>query len=416
MPNTILTPSMITQTAIKLFANTNYFIKNINRDYDPRFAVEGARIGAQLRVRKPNQYTVTDGPGISVQDTSEQQVVLTVATQRHIDVAFTSAERALSLDNYQERVLFPRITYLTGNVAMTIMNGSEGGARNISANVDGANNILPLTATPITNGRALMMDNSPPQTGAYNLALDPHTNSRVATALLGLLNPVTEISAQFRTGQMKNGLGFTMAEDQTVIKHTSGTLTTATVNGANQTGTNVTVNALAGTLNQGDIISFAGVNGVNRITYASTGFLAQFVVTANVAAGATTIPIYPAIIPPASAAPYASLPYTSQQYQTTTASPANNATITPFANASVTYRKNIGWARDAISMVTADLWMPPDGKGVIEAARRAMDGVSMRSLVCYEPATDQPIDRLDVLFGFFFPMPEWVVVIADSAN
>jgi hypothetical protein len=414
MANTILTPSMITRYAIKLFVNTNLFIQNINRDYDDRFAVEGARIGAQLRVRKPNQYTVTDGPGLSVQDTSEQQVVLTVATQRHIDVAFTSVERTLSVEDYQERILFPRISYLTANVANTIMKGSEGGARNISANVDGANNILPITAPPITNARALLVDNSIPPGGASKLALDPHSNSRAATALLGLLNPVAEISRQFRTGQMKNGLSFDMFEDQTVIKHTAGTLVTGTVNGANQTGTSLTVNALGGTLNQGDIVSVAGVNAVNRLTYDTTGTLSQFVVTANVAAGATAIPIYPAIIPPASAVPYAGLPYTAQQYQTVTASPANNAVITPFTNAGVTYRKNIAFVREAISMVTADLWMPPAGKGVIEAARHSMDGVSMRSLVCYEPGTDQPIDRLDTLFGFFYPMPEWLCIVADA--
>jgi hypothetical protein len=40
--------------------------------------------------------------------------------------------------------------------------------------------------------------------------------------------------------------------------------------------------------------------------------------------------------------------------------------------------------------------------------------VSMRSLVCYEPGTDQPVDRLDVLFGYFYQRPEWGCVVADS--
>lgn len=419
MANSLLTISMITRYAIKLFTNTNFFIQNISRQYDSSFGVEGAKIGAQLRIRLPNDYTVTDGPGISLQDTSEQQVVLTVATQRHVDVAFTSAERTLSMDDYQERVLLPRVNVLAGNVAMTIMNSSEGGVRNISANVDAGNNILPVTAAPFTNARALLEDNSAPyfgnvNGGSRNIVLDPHSDARVALALQGLLNPATTISAQFASGMMKNGLGFNWFEDQTVIKHTSGTLTTGTVNGANQTGTNLTVNALGGTLNQGDIISVAGVNGVNRVTKASLGLAAQFVVTGNVAAGATTIPIYPAIIPPANAAPYAGLPYTPQQYQTVTASPANNATITPFTNASVTYRKNIAYAKDAVTMVVAPLWMPEGGRGVIEAARHTMDMVSMRSLVCYEPATDQPIDRLDVLFGSYWPRPEWACVVADA--
>jgi len=145
----------------------------------------------------------------------------------------------------------------------------------------------------------------------------------------------------------------------------------------------------------------------------TTGVLAQFVVTANAAAGATSISIYPAIIPPASATPYAGLPFTPQQYQTVTASPANAATITPFANASVTYRKNIAYAPDAITMVVAPLWIPQNGKGVIEASRQTMDNLSMRSLVVYEPTTDQPVDRLDILFGSANPRPEWVVNVLD---
>jgi hypothetical protein len=39
------------------------------------------------------------------------------------------------------------------------------------------------------------------------------------------------------------------------------------------------------------------VNAVNRVTKQTTGTLRQFVVTADVATGATSIPIYPAIVP-----------------------------------------------------------------------------------------------------------------------
>ena len=133
----------------------------------------------------------------------------------------------------------------------------------------------------------------------------------------------------------------------------------------------------------------------------------------SVGAGALTLNIYPAIIPPLSAVPYAGLPYTPQQYMTVTASPANNATITPFANASVTYRQNMAYSPDAITMVVAPLWIPPNEKGVIAAARHNYDQLSMRSLVVYEPTTDQPVDRLDILFGSGVPRPEWIVNVAD---
>lgn len=415
--NNLLTPSMITRYSIPLFLNTNAFMMSVNRDYDDRFGVEGAKIGAQLRVRLPNDYGVTDGPGLSLQDTIEQQTVLTVATQRHIDIAFTTAERTLSIEDYAERFVMPRVAKLSGNVAQTLMFSSQGAVCNASANVDANNNILAINQTPVLNAGALLDDNSAPDLGtqdARKLANDPHTDAKLVTSLAGQFNPATRISAQYMTGTMKNALGFDMFRDQTVIKHTTGSATTATVNGANQTGTSVTITALVGTINQGDVITIAGVNGVNRQTGASTGLPRQFTVTANVAAGATSIPVYPALIPPISQAPYAGLPYTMQAYMTVTGSPANNAVVTPFANASVTYRQSIAFQREAVSLVIAPLWMPTGGKGVIEAARHEFDRCSLRSLVCYEPGTDQPVDRLDVLFGYFWPRPEWASVVADT--
>jgi hypothetical protein len=55
------------------------------------------------------------------------------------------------------------------------------------------------------------------------------------------------------------------------------------------------------------------------VTKATTGQLRQFVVTANVASGATSIPIYPAII--------ASSGGSAVQYQTVVNAPANAAAI-----------------------------------------------------------------------------------------
>jgi hypothetical protein len=407
---------MITKYSIKLFINSNFFMQSINRQYDERFGQEGAKIGAQLRIRLPNDYTVTDGPGISLQDTIEQQDLLTVSYQRHVDVAFTTAERTLDIDDYAERILMPRVNVLAGNVAQTIMYGSEGGVCNIAANVDSSNNILAVNSTPYLNAGALLDDNSAPYLGTKGerkVVNDPHTDARATAALQGLFNPATSISQQFMSGTMKNALGFSWMRDQTVIKHTSGTQASGTLNGANQSGVTLTVTGLTGTLAQGDIITIAGVNAVNRVTKATTGQLRQFVVTAAAAVNATTISIYPALIPPLSTTPYMQLGYTPQQYQTVSAYPASNAAWNQFTNASATYRKSIAYAPDAVTMVVAPLWMPPGGKGVVEAARHEMDDVSMRSLVCYEPGTDQPVDRLDVLFGYLYIRPEWASVVAD---
>src|SRR5271166_5896803 len=159
MANNILTPSMITRYSIRMFLNTNYFIQNISRQFEDQFGIEGARIGAQLRIRYANQFTVTDGPGISIQDTAEQQFLLTMSTQRHVDVAFTSAETTLDVDDYMERIVLPRVNALANNVAMQVMVNTATAVRNIVANVDANNNILPITDAPIALARAILEEN-----------------------------------------------------------------------------------------------------------------------------------------------------------------------------------------------------------------------------------------------------------------
>lgn len=406
MANTLLTINMITREAVRLWKNSNAFLQNVDMQYDDSFAVTGAKIGSTLRIRLPNDFTVTTGPALSVQDTSEQSTTLVLATQKHVDVSYSTADRTLSLDDYSRRVLAPMVNNLAGAVAVDIMSGSEGGICNFAANQDVNSNILsPIQSTYLRSGAIL--DNNSAPIANRKIVNSPDTEATVVSSLSGLLNPNTEISRQYVTGRMYDALGFIWMKDQTVISHTTGTLAqgSATVNGANQTGLNLTVNALAGTLNQGDIITIAGVFQVNRITKQSTGRLRQFAVTANVAANATSIPIYPALVPGVGGQ--------AVQYQTVTVSPANGAAVNPSNGlaAGTKYTKNFSFAPEAVTLATADLEIP---KGIHEGARDEFDGVSMRMITDYFIGTDQLITRLDVLYGYLWIRPEWATIVADQ--
>lgn len=406
--NTLLTIDMITAEAVMLFKNSNAFMQNIDTQYDDSFGVVGAKIGSSLRVRLPLDYTVTNGPALSAQDSVEQSITLPLATQRHVDLTFTSAEQTLKVDDYADRFLMPAMNNLAGNIASTIMAGSEGGICNIVANFDAGGAIINPSLQQVLDSRAVLADNSAPALDR-KFVLDPHTMARLTGSLTGLLNPATDISKQYRDGSVYNAAGYTWLEDQTAIKHTTGTFSAGTVNGAGQTGTTLTTNAITGTLKKGDIITVAGVNGVNRVTKQTQGAVRQFVVTADVATGATSIPIYPALVP-------GSVDYDpvtgdgAVQYQTVDVSPANSAVISLFTPASSVYRKNITFAPQAVTMVTADLEKPP----MTECARKVYDGVSMRTLRSYVPGTDQTVTRCDVLFGYLYVRPEWGVIVADA--
>jgi len=396
--NSFLTINQITNEALRLFVQTNAFLRTVSKQYDDQFARSGAKIGNTLRIRLPNDYTVSTGKAVTPQGTSEQNTSLTVATQKNVAVAFGTAEKTMSLDDYSSRILAPAVNRLAAAVAADLMTVADSSC-NLVANFDGTGAVQTPVADTWLQAGALLDLNLAPRMDRMVIQ-DVRTQARTVSSLAGLFNPQVKISDQYESGLMaKDTLGFDWLYDQTSILHTNGTFTAGTVNGASQTGTTLTTNAITGTLNKGDIITIAGVNAINRLTGGDQGELRQFVVTANVSSGATSIPIYPAITP----APAA--------FNTVTASPANSAAITLIGAAGATFRKNLTFYPEAFTLATADLEMPT--AGVIEAARAEYDGVSMRMISAYDVTNDDIITRLDILYGFSAIRPEWSAVVAD---
>ena len=378
--------------------------------YDDSFAKTGAKIGTALRIRLPNDFTVTTGPAASVQDTAEQSTTLVLATQKHVDVSYSSVDRTMSLDDFSKRILAPMVNNLAGAVAADVMSGVDGGIANFTANTDATGNVLNPTAQTWLNAGAILDLNSAPVRNR-KIILDPVTQARTVASLAGLFNPSARIGEQYDSGAMARALGFEWFMDQTVLKHTTASYTgtgspatvCTTVSGGSQTGLSITTAAIAGGLNVGDIVTFATSNAVNRITKQTTGQLRQFVVTANVAANGTSIPIYPALIPASSGV--------QVQYQTVDVSPTSGGNVNVVTLSGAIYRKNFAYVPEAVTLATADLELP---RGVHEAAREQFDGVAMRMVSAYNIATDQFITRLDTLYGYLYVRPEWAVAVGDA--
>lgn len=404
MSNSLLTLGGITREAVRLWKNSNAFVQSIDHQYDDSYARQGAKIGSQLRIRLPNDFTVRTGAPIALNTVNELQTTLTMGTQKGVDIPFTSTDRTLSLDDYSERILMPMINNLAGAVASDIMSGASA-ISNITANTT-----TPVADDFLTAG-AILDEMSAPR-GGRKAVLSPRTQARTVSGLAGLFNPTGRISKQFDTGEMMGpALGIEdWMSDQTVSNHTNGTAAGITVSGASQTGTSILMKATTGgTMAIGDKFTIAGVYAVNRITKQATGSLQQFTVTALATLNSSTavaVSIYPAITPPSGVDPV--------QYQTVTASPADGATVTVAGGSfSGGFRQNFVMRPEAVTMVSADLWMPESGKGVIEAARESFDGISMRMITAYDPNTDQTFTRLDVLYGYLWVRPEWAVVVPD---
>lgn len=394
MANSLLTIDMITRKSLEILENNLVVTRNINKQYDDSFAVQGAKIGSTLRIRLPDRALVTDGAALQVQDDNEQFTTLTVASQKHIGVNFTSAELTLSLDDFADRVLKPRISQLASSIDLDVCSAYRGIANSV-----GTPGTTPATSLVMLQANQKMNEFAAPMAPRY-LTVNPAANANLVEGMKGFFNPTGTISKQFKTGMMGEGvLGFDEVNmSQSIRLHTTGSRTNGTTSAA-VTVQGATTIALTGlgasaTITQGDVFTVANVFAVNPQTRESTGSLQQFVVTAAVTAsggGAATVSVYPPIYTAAVA------------LATVDAFPANSAVVTFLGAASTSFPQNLSYHKDAITMATADLLLP---QGVDMASRQVHNGISMRIVRQYDINNDRMPCRIDVLYGFKTIRPE----------
>lgn len=382
MANTILTPTEITREAQRILHQKLNFIGNCNRQYDDRFANDGAKIGDTLQVRMPAEYTVRSGATLSAQDHTESKVDLTVATQKGVDVNFTSAELTLDLQDFSARILEPAMSVLAANVEADALSMYK----DVYNIVD--NDTNSVTFRNLMQGKQKLTDALAPGSQRCGLWSSAHTVDLV-DGMKGLFNAQSEISKQFKEGMMGRVAGMDHYENTLVADHTTGTAAKTTgylVNGASQTGATLTVDTGTTTFLKGDIITIAGVNRVHPETKADTGVLQQFVVTADSGASATSLSISPSIT-------------TSTGAQNVSGSPADNAAITKVgAGASETLNSSMLFHKDAFAFATADL-IDVSQYGAW-GAREVFDGISLRIARQYDINNDQLPCRIDILYGY----------------
>lgn len=401
MAQTLLTPTAVTREALRILHQKLNFVGNINRAYDDRYAIEGAKIGDSLKIRLPNQYTVRTGATLDTQDIAETSVTLQVATQKGVDLNFTSKELTMDLDDFSSRILDPAMSVLAANIEADAMSMYKDVHQEVS-DIGAA-----IVLLDVLNMSKVLTDSLSP-TSNRHLNLNTQDNVDLVSALSGLFNDPRKISENFREGRVADQfVGFADVWENTMWPiHTTGTDDGTGDYLVNDTGTiaegstSITVDTGTGTWAKGDIFYFDSVNSVHAETKTSTGILAPFVVTAAAAATATTINFSPAI-------------YSSGAKQNVSAMPANNAKLNKLESdrstaigTSADYRISMGFHQDAFTFATADLLMP---NGVDFAAREVMDGISMRIVRQYDINNDKFPARLDVLYGFKTIRPELAV-------
>lgn len=406
MANSLEVITQITNESMRLAHEKATFISTINRQYDDSYAKAGAKIGASLRVRKPNQYEVTTASrAMNAQDQAEGYETITVASQYHVDMHFTSDELTLSIDKLSERYITPAMSVLMSKVDADVIQGVSRDVYNVAGSAGtalGASGSL----TAFTGARAKLNGGLAPSENR-SLQLDSVQMGGVVEGVKTLFHPQNQVQKAFVEGYYGRALGANWYENERILTHTVGsdvTVNTSASATVTDGGTNITMNGADGNINEGDVFTVAGVFACHPETKQSLGYLQQFVATAA-STGAVTVspPTY----------------LTGAKQNVCSASGAqlattdfNSKTMTFVGTASTSYRQALMYHKDAFAFVTADLPIMDDAH---KCQRLTQDGISLRVWQASDIVNDRLLMRIDLLFGYATLRPAWASRLIGSA-
>ena len=390
MANNLLTIDDITREALVILHQKLNFVGNITRDYDDSFAKEGAKIGNTLRIRLPMQYATGTGATMATgtgADSVQNQVTLTVNSQRHVPMRFTSNEMTMKIDDFAQRHLEPAMAKLAAMIesdALSMVN-------QVPSAISGGTKV---EFTDVMDARAVLQKALAPSDNRYAL-LDPQANVDLVNDNKSLFQASGEISKQYRDGAMGRFAGFDFFENTMLPERTNsasgGTSAYLTNQVAAQAGSATALNSMnlivdTGTkaISAGDVFTIEGVYDVHPETKATLSTLKQFTVITG-GTGAGTIVISPAII-------------ASGPYKNASNGAANDKKLTFLGAASTGYKQSLLFQKGFAVFGSADLVLPKGG--VMAASRQVFDGISMRMVQDYDIVKDRIYTRCDVLYGY----------------
>jgi len=381
--------------------------------------INGVILGQQLSIRLPFQYVGRTGATMNAQASVQRYATLNVNNQGGVDINFTSVERAMLLNNFEEQVLQPAMAK-----SASIMETTVAGVTNSVPKYVGAYNTT-ATFANVLAGERFLTETLTPEDDRRTLTATPQASYYFVLDNKAQFNPQSEISDQWLEGVIADKVaGFVAFRNTKMPTHTIGGSTataTPTVSGAGQgnsgsgntfvsTTTLVTSGWASGatTLNAGDVLSISGVNDVDPESKLSLGRLKQFVVQTTVSdtTGNISVVIAPAII-------------TGGAYQNVDSIPAAAAAIYLYGQSAGGYgtctglltKQSLMWYRD--SVVFANPPMLDLSPLVKMTAAESFEGYNIRFAQQWDPNNDLLPARLDFIYGFVLAYPELAVRLVE---
>lgn len=398
MANNFIDTNWVSMEILRLLLNKLVAAEYFNRSWEKDFKKEFAP-GSQITVKFPQRFTVTDGMGYAPQGIN--RVSTSISLDQWLQCAFEwdDYEAAVKLERSEEELRENYLEPAAAAMSQEIDSRAAKFAYQNTSNVVGALGVDPTSVSTYYGARQRLMEKACPP-GKRCALISSSMMATLGTNITSIFHPSDEIDKMWKEGAIGKLAAFNFFESNSLYSHTAGTWAGAvTVNGANQSGTSILINATAAdTFKVGDKFNIAVVNQVNPMTRRIPGkaTLQQYTVTQDLTAigagnAADVLNFLPPIYGPGS------------QYQNVDALPGNVAALTLWPGTTSPNGKvgtvGLALSRFAFALVGGKLFVPK----AVEESGAAMDpetGISIRKVKAWDPVRSMQINRMDGLIGF----------------
>ena len=407
----LLTSDLILKEAMWQFKTNLVVCKRVYRDMEKK-VVNG--VGNSVSVKKPFRVQSTEGRAIGIQPLVDQTVTITINRQRNVGLKYTIQDLTLSIEEFSARYIQPAIGQIAIQMELSVL--------------DAARCAYFMTGTV---GTALSYAGFPFTVAEMNQVAIPDEGSGLRTALVNDIdaaNISTSLATVFAGGGsiakdaiQKGYMGplsdVEFYKSAIVPTHTVGNYsgTPLSNNVTAQTGSSIVTDgwtaSVTGLLKKYDVVTFAGVYEINPLTYASTGRLQTFVLTADVnsdSSGNATLLISPSINDGTlTTTDVEGTTVSLSAYQNVSAAIANNAAIVVKGDANGIYRQNFYMHKNAIALCVPQLELPRSAV-VAERVTDPESGLSLSLTEGYTVGDHTETTRLDAVWGVKLMFPELI--------
>jgi len=413
--DTFLTHDMLAERSLFDIYNQLTFSKYVYKGYNSNFnaAVGGYKKGDSVAIQLPNKMRTHDGANITgaIPGIQESSTPITVDEHHNVPWDFIEQDLTLEIEGYSKKYLKPA----------TIALGNLVDLYGCKEHVNLYNQVGAPGTTPSTFGvladAALRMDQEGIVRQDRNTVFSAKAHWSMADGELKTVFQQNIVDTMLRRGFIGNFALMDFYMDQNIQNHTNGHFSTGSTP-VMQAGTaeNATVIqtdgwGAAGTVKKGDRFTIATIAGVNPVSGENWegNEPRQFVATADAeddGGGNMTIYISPAIVSSAAGADL--LPY-----QTVNDLPTIGEALTFIGTEDLSYPQNMAYHPNCFALTTVPFAKPKSAGASVMWGQANDDqlGLSITIATGFDILTYVETTRLDILFGWDTPQPNYGVVI-----